>query len=251
MLLDGGANMYSSYSYLNQSGDGVIVVESNSEWSTVNWVAEVYFEAVYTTYSMFPLTKSGVGSLSNNGKTITVVVPQPPKYLLLTIGSFKKIYSFVEGGIETSSELVYFPNCRISGMNTGNGIYNTKALVLFNDEPNTLLNNGLYKATLMVGDDIVGYAFGQRFVRLNSSTSGVGDYSFGGVIFLKVLFIDQPTAPVVMDFKLINKGKVENYKVPFDGVDFVGPVSQRFNYSSSTNYNFYLERSLGYFYYRS
>lgn len=242
--------MYSSYSYLNQSGDGVIVVESNSEWSTVNWVAEVYFEAVYTTYSMFPLTKSGVGSLSNNGKTITVVVPQPPKYLLLTIGSFKKIYSFVEGGIETSSELVYFPNCKISGMNTGNGIYNTKALVLFNDEPNTLLNNGLYKATLMVGDDIVGYAFGQRFVRLNSSTSGVGDYSFGGVIFLKVLFIDQPTAPVVMDFKLINKGKVENYKVPFDGSQFIGPVSQRFNYSSSVDYRFAIERSLGYFYYR-
>lgn len=251
MLLDGGANMYSSYSYLDESGDGVIVIESNSEWNTVNWVAEVYFEAVYTTYSMFPLTKAGVGSLSNNGKTITVVVPQPPKYLLLTIGSFKKIYSFVEGGIETSSELVYFPNCRISGMNTGtNGNYNTKALVLFNDEPNTILNDGLYKATLMIGDDIVGYAFGQRFVNLSSSTSGVGSYSFGGVIFLKVFFIDQPTVPVVMDFKLMNKGKIENYKVPFDGVDFVGPVSQRFNYSSSTSYNFYLERSIGYFYYR-
>lgn len=243
--------MYSSYSYLDESGDGIIVIESNSEWTTTAWTMEVFFDVFYTNYSMFPLTKSGVGVLSNNGKTITIVVPQPPKYLLLTVGSFEKIYSFIEGGVETSSELVYFPNCFVNNLNPTGSAYNTKALVLFNDEPNTLLNNGLYKATLMVGDDIVGYAFGQRFVRLNSSISSVSDYNFGGVIFLKVLFIDKPSVPVVMDFKLMNKGKVENYKVPFDGSQFVGPVSQRFNYSSSVDYRFSIERSLGYFYYRS
>lgn len=237
--------MYSSYSYLDENRNGVIVIESEDEWPTTYWTASLYFEVVLTMYSLYPLDKTGNGTLSNNNKTLTIVIPQAPKYVLLTVGDFTKRYSFVDGGLDTSPELVYFPVTDINVLNVIGGYAQLKreAFVLFNDLPNTTKKEGMYKATLMIGKDIVGYAYGVRFLyAINQET-----YGFGGIIFPKVLFIDKPNFVTDIDFKFVDEGNVYSYTVSFDGERFTGPSSERFVYRPNQIPRFYTERSMAYF----
>lgn len=226
---------YTSSSYLDEDFTGVIKIYSDEIWPTTNWTAEVFFDSVYTEYDLYSVFKSGVGYLTDGGYTLNIDIPFPPKVLLLTVGVFAKEYNFIEGGVQGNKELVWAPSFLITHYNTTS----SKAIegfILFNHLPNEVLQGGVFKATLAIGDDVVGFLLGDRFLKV---TGTGGEYNFGGIVFSRCVWTSKPPAGDLR-FLLPLEDGVFSTTVDWNGATFTGPTSPRFNVLS--DHRFYLER---------
>lgn len=222
-------------SWMDEDRVGHVVLSSDTVWPTASWTGESFISNVYTRYNLYPLLRSGVGALSDGGHTLTILLPFPPRNVTITVGSFSKRFSFFDGSVELSKELVYAPSFSVTSRNSG--IRSVNGFLIFNGSPQDYVRESSVTAKLVVGEEVIGYALGLRFV--NASGPGGMDYAFGGVVFPRVVWVERPSVPMTLEF-IVRLGVVHSYKVYWDGTQFTGPTSSRFNVQSS--HTFYTER---------
>lgn len=216
-------------SYVDEHGVGHVRLESDSAWATSSWVMEAYFSTMWARYDLYPLTRSGVGTLMEGGKVLLITISQPPKRAKITVGSFVKIFSFIDGGIQVDHELVWVASCGLRGSGESITTSGVAALVLFNGEPSVELGKSLYLGKLISGGAVKGYALGQRFVDVSDVSL---HYSLGGVIFSRVVWYERPLVATAFTF-VVEGNRSERYEVMWNGSTFTGPLSTRFQVQPS------------------
>lgn len=224
-----------SSSYMSEEGDAVIVLYNDHAFATSSWSAIPFYENLRTYYSLFRDPVHGVGELSNSDTTLTITVSNPASFLELTVGSFEKVYSFEYAvSSEKKGVLAYFNDVDFLNSSVTN-VRNAPAFVLFNafKRLSEVKVGSCYRASLVVGSEVVGYAFGEYS---HDAWNGSSDYSLGAIVFGRVLWVNKP-AESELNFMVSLNGTNYSYKISWNGSEFTGPIDSVYS-GSGVNFVF-------------
>lgn len=233
-----------AYSYLDEDRVGVIQLVNDLEFESAAYTYKVFISNVYTYYDLYPLNISGTGVLNSTNNILTITIPQPPKHLELTVGTFKKRFAFTDGGTDGDKTLVYAPAFQVGN---DNGTTNCKGFILFNLDPDAYATEETFRASLInSSNEVVGYALGMRFLTAQPS-SGSSRWGFGGIVFPRVIWLSKPSSITELKFMLKLNSEIFSTNVVYSGSEFTSPTSSRFNVLS--NHKFIIERKSNTYFY--
>ena len=215
-----------AYSYLDENRVGIIQLVNDIEFESAAYTYKVFIDSVYTYYDLYPLNISGTGSLNSSNNVLTITIPQPPKHLELTVGSFKKRFAFTDGGTDDDKVLIYSPSFEVGD---SNDYKQCKGFILFNLAPDTYATEETFRAALVnSSNEVVGYALGMRFLTAQPS-SGSSRWGFGGIVFPRVIWLSKPSSTTELKFMVKLNSEIFSTKVIYSGTEFTSPTSSRFN----------------------
>lgn len=217
-----------STSYVNEDGNAVIVLFNDIEFNNANWTATAYFNVIYTSIDLYPTQLSGVGILSNSNKTLTIVIPSPPKVILLQADGFGKLYQLGSGELNTGAELVYASNITLIDRRT-RGRYDGPAFILFNGSDNPIkVKSSDVVAKIVQNNKVLGYMLGVPFSD-NYGLTPARYYGFGGVIFTKTMIPENININDDLFFVFESINDTFQTEIFWNGSTFIGPTSEKFN----------------------
>lgn len=229
--------------WVNNDNSAGIRLYNTELWETTDWSSGVVnFDlppAPFNPSPMFTMAQSGVGALSDSGKTLEIRIPVCPiGSFLLTIGTFQKTFT-IDSTLPKLSSVVIAVNEK--SILTNDGILNAYSypksdfLMWMSNSFENQPKGGITRGRLLDADrNVVAIALGSYYHNIRGTVSGTF-WPFGGIIFTRFIWNIEPplveteyTLSFVPQLRTGTQGKVES-QVFLSSTQLFGPKSTVFN----------------------
>lgn len=243
---------YAFRSNRTSDNQAVITIRRDTVISTAAWSLATFDpEIPYTDPLLFSMTQSGVGVLSDSGKTLTITIPVcPMNDFRLTVGSLKKIFNLTDGKITPGAEVTVssgltWQKIFNGGQIQAQGLSGTTgpAIIFFNStEPDSI--GGNHRAKLYKGDKLRCFAFGTTFetIRGERDLGYAQPWFYTGILFYHFGWVGTPpeepeTLKMVLESGSRGGGtSTYDFDVVLSGTEAVGPLSDIFDVQAGDNF---------------